>query len=62
MVFWFFKKRENREDSKILHSKIENIDKKFHISFQNVKKDMTNLGMWIKGIHQKHTDHNNKLN
>ncbi len=61
MVFWFFKKRENSDNAKLLHSKIDNIDKKFHVSFQNVKEDITSMSTWLKEMHQKHNEHDNRF-
>lgn len=56
-MFWFFKKRENKE----VHAKIVDIEKSLQSSFRNVKTDMETLSSHIEESRLHHHNHKNKL-
>jgi len=53
MVFWFFKKRDDR-DLEFIHKKLDN-------SFSNIHNDMEKVTSWINHFHGRHGDHDKKF-
>jgi len=52
MVFWLFKKRDDK--LKELHERVSN-------SFENVRGDLSKVGMWIKHLENHRNEHSKKF-
>lgn len=59
MGFWFFKRRGDFED------KVKHLKKSLVVSFDNIKKDMSDIHGKIDGVHTKHhskiTEHESRI-
>ena len=57
MAFWLFKRKRDEE----AHKKIEKVHEIIRNSFSNVKKDVSELGQWYKGLENKHKNNEYKF-